>query len=164
MANLFARHGDSVAVYKPGYDAVTFLSSEDGQLTANIPLFRSNARYYSLLSGSGAKFVQSGSGVILEATGARAEANSSFVIYDGQYGADIRLTVLEANPLYIRFRSSDGTEFCYPVGENAKMSGMRDERIGISSIPQNGGGFAYPHTPAQFPSIQSGVNSIPQMR
>lgn len=157
-ASLYARRGDSIAVYKPGYDAAVFQAGEDGHLNANIPLFRSNVRYYSLLASSGAKFIQSAAGIVLESTGAQAKTNSSFVIYDGQYGTDVRLTVLEATPIFIRFRTSDGTEFCYPVGECGQADSMSDARIGQSSASSNSGNIALPYTSAQSPYIQSGIN------
>ena len=125
--NLAARRGDSVTIYAPGYEASSFSAESDGTLCAEIPLLPSDRRLFSLLSDSSAKFVMKGGTPVLESSGASAGNGANFVIYDASAGRDVALGVLESNETFIRFRSDDGGEFCYPV---SSPKNSRTARIG----------------------------------
>ena len=141
MFGLTGRRGDSVTIYKPGYDTANFQVQNEGPLNANVPIFHTDSRYYSLMVNSGANFSYRIDSVYLEPTNARAYPGANFVIYDHSIGSDIHLNVIEANRFYVRMRASDGKEFCYPVGQmnssGIMSANQRNEYSRIGSIPQN---------------------------
>lgn len=104
-----------MTIYTPGYEPAHHVIENGEPFNASIPLLPSNRRYFSLLENAKAKFISDGKSVHLESTGAPAGRGSSFVIFDPDAGRDVKLSVIEANPLYVKFKTNDGVEFSYPV-------------------------------------------------